>query len=77
VLHLKPDWLICTDEHRVIQACIQLSNARLKKLMGRNNATKRLCLIVRDLLGGIEPDVVMTVSVGRLISQATTLEDSL
>lgn len=45
-----------SDEREMVQAIIQLANARLKLLMGMPRATQRLCGMVREHLARCAPD---------------------
>jgi uncharacterized protein len=50
---LEAVWMRAPDpspERTIIQAMIQLANARLKIRMGKPNAARRLCTMVDDLL---------------------------
>ena len=50
---LEAVWMRAPDpspERTIIQAMIQLANARLKIRMGKPNAARRLCAMVDDLL---------------------------
>ena len=54
---LEAVWLALPEdapERQVVQALIQLANARLKLLMGRPKATLRLCGMVEAHLAGLE-----------------------
>ena len=51
---LEAVWMRAPDpspDRTLIQAMIQLANARLKIRMGKPNAARRLCIMVDDLLG--------------------------
>ena len=53
---LEAVWMACPDpspERDMVQAIIQLANARLKLVMDKQNAASRLCDIVADLLARI------------------------
>lgn len=50
---LEPIWMRCPEasaERRMVQALIQLANARLKLRMQRPRAAARICIILQDLL---------------------------
>ncbi len=78
---LEPVWMALPDPSReriLLQALIQLANAQLKLAMKRPNAAKRLCGIVRGLLGDVGDEVgdevVMGVALSHVIRQVATLE---
>lgn len=51
---LEPVWMACppnSKERSVVQAAIQLANARLKRVMGKLHAEKRLVEMARVHLG--------------------------
>ncbi len=51
----EPVWMCLprhSDERTMVQACIQLANAHLKKIMGRPNAVLRLCGMVERQIEG-------------------------
>ena len=57
---LEAVWMDCPDpspDRILVQAIIQLANARLKLAMNRPKAARRLCAIVDDLLSELEPGV--------------------
>ncbi|MDW4497279.1 DUF309 domain-containing protein [Sulfitobacter sp. D35] len=59
---LEAVWLRTPDpspEREMVQALIQLANARLKQRMGRPNAVRRLCGMVADHLAACPTDRVI------------------
>lgn len=62
---LEPVWMNAppnSAERHLVQAVIQLANAGLKQVMGRDRAALRLCRICDDLLdriGEAGPDLIM------------------
>lgn len=55
-------------EREMVQAIIQLANARLKLRMNRPRATRRLCVKVRAHLSGIGDDrVILGWTVGKVL----------
>ena len=51
-----------SPERCFVQALIQVANAHLKSLMGREKAVRRLCEISRTLLDELESPTVMGVN---------------
>lgn len=66
-----------TPEKAMTQAAIQLANAALKVLMGKPNATRRLCLIVEDKVKAAGGGVVMGVAGADLSAAARHLSETL
>jgi len=76
----EPVWMALPEgsgEQRFVQALIQLANAHLKLNMGREKAAMRLCGIVRDLLPDTIDEVIMSVSVDKVLQQISSVEHEL
>lgn len=77
---LEPVWMVLpdgSDERQVLQALIQLANARLKVKMQRPKAAKRLCVIVSGLLSGVTGQVAMGLEIRCLAAEVDSLEQML
>jgi len=69
---LEPVWMVLpnnSDERYLVQALIQLANARLKLCMGRPKAALRLCGIVQKLLWSISMTVVMGIDIAEVCNE--------
>lgn len=77
---LEPVWLALPsagEDRQLVQALIQFANAQLKVEMRRPKAAKRLCGIVRDLLSGIDAEVVMGLEVPQILRQVDSFEEAM
>ncbi len=75
---LEPVWMACppnSAERSMVQALIQLANARLKRAMARPNAARRIAAIARSHL--IEAGRTAPVVLGVEVSRVTSWIDSL
>lgn len=75
---LEPVWMACPPEspaRHCAQALIQIANAALKQSMGRENAVRRILVIVDTLLAqaGTENDRVLGMTIGEIRDMAQTL----
>ena len=75
---LEPVWMALpdgSDERLFTQALIQLANAALKRMMGRENAVQRLCGIVEGHLAACgDQSRIMGLEVGEVRDRLAILQ---
>lgn len=75
---LEPVWMALpegSDERHFTQALIQLANAALKRMMGRENAVRRLCSIVEEHLAACgDQRCIMGLEVGAVRDRLAILK---
>lgn len=74
---LEPVWMALppdTPERYLVQALIQLANAKLKARMNRPRAAIRLCQLTRGLLHKVDAETCMSVSLHLLWRDIDRLE---
>jgi len=73
---LEPVWMACpqnSQERALVQGLIQLANAELKAVMGRPNATRRLCDVAFTHLNNVTAEKVMGLDVTAIQQQIDSL----
>lgn len=75
---LEPVWMACPPEtpaRHCAQALIQIANAALKQSMGRENAVKRILVIVNTLLAqaGTDEERALGMTIGEIREMARVL----